>query len=245
MILTDKTKGLIKSHALRENPKECCGLVIKNKEEVDVFNCRNSSEKPTLHFSIHPSDYARASRRGSVEAIYHSHIGDNNHFSVNDIFQSRSHNTNFILYCIGKDDFSLFNPQESGKYTYNKPFKTGETDCYTVVKEYYQDMGIELAGRNDLGEDWFNKNPDLIQDLFDLNKSNPDLPITQLSPNEKLKKHDVIVFEFVEGSGPNHVGVYLGDDHILHHPRNKYMCIERLNNSYKRRIYKIYRHTEL
>ena len=91
-------------------------------------------------------------------------------------------------------------------------------------------------------DDWFNKNPHLIQNLFDLNKNNPDLPIMELSPNSPLREHDVIVFEFVKGEGPNHVAIYLGNGTIIHHPRNKYACIETLNKTLEKTMYKIYRH---
>ena len=82
-------------------------------------------------------------------------------------------------------------------------------------------------------------------ELFALNKKNPNLPIIELNPSTPLKEHDVIVFEFVKGAGPNHVAVYLGDGTMIHHPRNKYPCIENLNKIYRRKIYKIYRHEGL
>ena len=63
------------------------------------------------------------------------------------------------------------------------------------------------------------KNPHLIQQLFNLNENNPSLPIEELDKKTPLKRHDVVVFEFKKGMGPNHVGVYLGNDTFHHHPR--------------------------
>ena len=102
-----------------------------------------------------------------------------------------------------------------------------------------------MEGENTFGNDWYKKNPHVVGELFALNKKNPDLPIMELKPFVPLKEHDVIVFEFVKGGGPNHVAVYLGDGTMIHHPRNKYPCIENLNQIYRRKIYKIYRHKEL
>ena len=66
----------------------------------------------------------------------------------------------------------------------------------------------------------------------------------ELPPTSELKKHDVIVFQFVKGAGPNHVAIYLGNGEILHHPRNKFLCIQELNKTLSKTIFKIYRHEQ-
>ena len=243
-MLSNSTKETIKKHALKETPKECCGVLIEGEGNIVAFPCRNVSEKPEKHFSILPTDYLKASNKGRVKGIYHSHNSTNDKFSPNDILNSKGHNLPFVLYCSPKDSFSTFDPKKSKTFWYDKVFKIGETDCYTVVKEYYKDLGIELKGENNLGNDWHRKNPELIQQLFDLNKNNPDLPIMELPPTASLRKHDVIVFQFVKGAGPNHVAIYLGNGEILHHPRNKFLCIQELNKTLSKTIFKIYRHEQ-
>ena len=243
--LKDKIKESIKKHAFEEKPKECCGLVVERDRQEEVYPCRNSSEQPDKHFSINPTDYVRASRKGRVKAVYHSHNSENEKFSVNDMFNSRSHQLNYILYNTVKNSFSFFDFKKNKTFLYNRVFEIGKSDCYTIVKEYYQELGIELDGENTLGDDWYKKNPNLIAELFKLNENNPHLPIIELPANAELKEHDVIVFEFIKGAGPNHVGVYLGDETMIHHPRNKYPCIEKLNSIYRKKMYKIYRHEGL
>jgi len=247
MILQDNIKEKIKRHALKDLTQECCGLLVEKDNSIDVFECSNVSESPKNHFSILPRDYLRASRSGSIKAVYHSHNSDNNKFSPNDILHSRSHKIAFILYCSTKDSFSAFDPDRDKTFLYDKIFKIGESDCYTVVKEYYKNLGIDLADSPNSRKDhtWHQKNPSLIQDLFNLNKSNPELPIIEINPTEDLKKHDVIVFEYIKNRGPNHVAIYLGEGKILHHPRNKYLCIEPLSKPYQKTICKIYRHEQL
>jgi len=245
MNLKDTIKNTIKEHALREKPKECCGLLIENENEEEVHPCKNSSEKPSLHFSIRPHDYAFASKRGKIKAVYHSHNSDNEKFSVNDMFNSRSHCVDYILYNTVKNTFSFFDYKKNKTFLYNRIFKIGESDCYTIIKEYYADLGIKLEGENTFGNEWYKKNPHLIGQLFNLNKNNPNLPIMELPPSSELKEHDVIVFEFIKGAGPNHVAVYLGDGTMIHHPRNRYPCIENLNSIYEKKMYKIYRYEGL
>ena len=245
MNLETTVKESIKRHALNEVPKECCGLIIEDKGAEQIYPCRNSSEKPAKHFSINPSDYVKASVRGKIKAVYHSHNSENEKFSVNDMFNSRAHKLNYILYNTVKDSFSFFDFKKNKTFLYNRIFKIGKSDCYTIVKEYYQNLGIKLDGENTLGNDWYKENPNLISELFKLNKTNPNLPIVELPPDSQLKEHDVIVFEFIKGAGPNHVAVYLGDGNMIHHPRNRYPCIETLNPIYKKKMYKIYRHEGL
>ena len=64
MNLSPLIKEGIKAHALREKPQECCGLIVDRDNTKTSIPCRNSSEKPAVHFSINPSDYVRASRKG-------------------------------------------------------------------------------------------------------------------------------------------------------------------------------------
>lgn len=244
MILNKKIKSIIKRHALKEKPKECCGLVFESNGLLEIQTCSNTSENPEKHFSISPRDYLKATRKGSIKAIYHSHLSSNDKFSPNDILHSKGHKIPFLLYCQGKDSFSTFDPEKNKTFIYDRIFKIGENDCYTFVKEYYSNLGIKLSGYNNLGNDWHKKNPNLVQDLFNLNKNNPNLPIFELCPKSELKKHDVLVFEFIKGAGANHVAVYLGDGEIMHHPRNKYLCIEALGDVYKNKIIKIYRHEQ-
>ena len=242
MNLSPLIKEGIKAHALREKPQECCGLIVDRDNTKTSIPCRNSSEKPAVHFSINPSDYVRASRKGKIVATYHSHNSDNEKFSVNDMNNSRIHQINYILYNTPKDTFSFFDYKKNKTFLYNRLFKIGKSDCYSIVKEYYADLGIKLDGENTLGNDWYKKNPQLISQLFELNKKNPNLPIRELGPTSNLKEHDVLVFEFIKGAGPTHVSVYLGNGTMIHHPRNRYPCIEDLNSIYRKKMYKIYRH---
>lgn len=245
MNLEENIKSYIREHALEEDPKECCGVVIIKNTKQSAIKCKNIAENPKKSFSLRPSDYLKASRAGKILAIYHSHPNDNNNFSPYDMSNSKIHNIPFILYCSPKNAFSTFNPQKNKTSWLNDTFKIGKTDCYTVVKQYYKELGVNLEGENELGDDWYRKNPKLIQELFNLNENNPSLPITKLPPTTDLKKHDVIVFQFVKGAGPNHVGVYLGDDTLLHHPRGKCTCVEPLTQTYKKRINCIFRYEKL
>ena len=240
-MLSETIKEKIKSHALEDASRECCGFVVGE----ETFRCRNYSEKPKRHFNISPHEYLKASRKGAIKAVYHSHVSGKPSFSVYDKQASHNHNLKFLMYHNPTGGFFTYDPAKEKTVQVNKKFILGESDCYTLVKDYYKELGIELAGKNTLGHDWVDENPHLIQDLFDLNKSNPTLPITELHKETPLEKHDVIVFEMIKGIGPCHVGIYLGNESLYHHQRNKFPTVEKLNKTIKNKIYKIYRHTAL
>ena len=245
MTLSEDIKNRIKEHALAERPKECCGIIFENLGEWGVHQCPNHSEKPTGHFSIPALHYVHASSKGEIKAIYHSHNSENENFSENDKANSHNHKVTFLLYNTFKNSFFSYDPKRERTTQLNRKFTIGKSDCYTVIKDHYLKLGITLEGENSLGDEWHKKNPHLIQELFNLNENNPSLPIEELDKKTPLKRHDVVVFEFKKGMGPNHVGVYLGNGTLHHHPRNKYPVIEKLQEHYLRKIYKIYRHKDL
>ena len=61
-------------HAKQEAPREACGLVYLDQAgEQCYLACRNLCDTPEDHFILDPRDYARASLRGKIVAIIHSH----------------------------------------------------------------------------------------------------------------------------------------------------------------------------
>jgi len=232
-------KEKIKSHALEDVSKECCGLVVGKK----VFRCRNYSEKPARHFNISPYEYLKASRKGTIKAVYHSHVSGKPSFSVYDRQASHNHNLKFLMYHNPTGGFFTYDPTKEKTVQIDKKFILGESDCYTLVKDYYKKLGITLTGSDTPNPKLFT----LAKELFELNKSNIKKEWDKFDTQciEALKKHDLIVFEMIKGEGPCHVGVYLGDSIMYHHPRDQFPTTEKLNNAIHRKIYKIYRHQGL
>ncbi len=75
----------IAAHARRERPRECCGLLIGNEQEiVEAVATANVAKEPLRHYEVSPVDYLaqirrcreRAARGGTamnVVGAYHSH----------------------------------------------------------------------------------------------------------------------------------------------------------------------------
>ena len=243
MILEDKIKKAIKEHSLTEKPKECCGVILEKEGDSLVFECKNVATDPQNIFSLSPVDYLKASKEGTIKAVYHSHNNEKEEFSSYDKSNSQSHRLDYVLYNTVKNSFSVFDYKKNKTFLYNKSFKTQTSDCYSLVKEYYQKLDINLLDKNNSRKnpDWHDANPNLIDKIFKLNVEKNTCLFHKIEKTT-FKEHDILSFELIKGKGPVHVGVYLGDGTFMHHPRGKYPCIEPLNKSYEKRIHSIFRY---
>lgn len=85
----------IKDYMLLQLPKEGCGLILDGK----FIPCRNDSEKEN-EFIINKEDYIKASLKGKITAIVHSHNNEDNEklaFSDHDITASNYLKIPYIL----------------------------------------------------------------------------------------------------------------------------------------------------
>ena len=237
MQLLDSIKDQIKKHALKENPKECCGFILTNEERAQVYECLNFSPNPNSHFSINPKDYIKASAKGKIIAVYHSHPCGTERFSPHDLLNSSGHSIPFIVYSIPKDCFSIHDPSKNKTYIDDKPFEFGVSDCYNFVIDYYKELGIDLIDypkkRN---SEWQSEMPNLANKIINLNKS-----VYEINDKSSLKENDILLFKMVKGKQINHAAIYLKNNNIIHRPRNKNVIIEKLSNSRLAKISKVYR----
>lgn len=243
MLLNNNIKEKIRNHALSKPKEEVCGFICFNKIslEKEIFCCNNSNGSRNNAFTINPLDYVRASRSGEILAVYHSHVNDNLNFSLSDKINSNSHEVPFILYNVRQNIFNEYFPNDYEFSYIGREFEYGKFDCFSLVKDYYKkELGINIidnyTNRND---NWYEKKSNSF--LEGWKNDNSDFNIV-----EKPKKHDVLFLKYFKTAVfPHHMGIYLGEDMFLHHPRNKYSLIEKYSDTYKRKTFSILRHKSL
>lgn len=71
--MRQKTIQDILSHAAKEYPRECCGVIAQKSRVERYFPCRNLAAEPTEQFHLSPEDYAAAEDWGTITGIVHSH----------------------------------------------------------------------------------------------------------------------------------------------------------------------------
>ena len=71
----------MKIYALEQFPEEACGLIVNDK----FVPCKNVHPAPLTNFAIDAKAYAKAEKKGTIQAVFHSHPGELNTFSMHDI----------------------------------------------------------------------------------------------------------------------------------------------------------------
>ena len=112
MMIDKFTKDKIKAHALEEDPKECCGLIVEKNKKLICVKAKNISPKDDM-FKIDPKDYLIASRLGEIVGTYHSHTDEKESFSEFDKFNSINHDLTYVLFNTKTNSISQFSPKTS------------------------------------------------------------------------------------------------------------------------------------
>jgi proteasome lid subunit RPN8/RPN11 len=232
MMILPRTKLQIKDHALRSPTEECCGFVF---EDGEIYRSPNLADNKSNRFVISSIAYIKAARIGKIYAVYHSHISHNYNFSEFDKLNADNHRSNYLVYSIQSDTFNFY-PHNSSVNKYSGfDFEIGKNDCYSLVKNYWKaELNFEIidGGLADgRGDDWLQKNPRIFEDIFDLNEDK--LVRLKIEKPEDLYSGDIILFNYFKPkSTVHHLGVYLGGETFIHHPRRKFSVIEVLDDLY-------------
>lgn len=69
----EELKHSMNSHALKDYPRECVGIITNDYEYIP---CKNISDMPKTTFFLDPADLVR--HDGNIWGIFHSHPGSDN-----------------------------------------------------------------------------------------------------------------------------------------------------------------------
>lgn len=233
MNVTDNQKLIIKEHALEENPKECCGLILLNEEVVKL---KNKSYFPLEAFVINFEDLPDDIELSDIKGFYHSHPQGGKKSSL-DVYFSHKVNLPFAIYNIPGDSFSTYSP--NGYYELplvGRDFLANEIDCITLVKDYFKrNLNIEVE---DIKHPIREVEPDAWQnhpEFWKYNKKD-NMAFVELykergfSVVSDLKKNDIVLSDNGLVKALSHVGVYVGNDKIIHHPYPTRSIIDSFQN---------------
>jgi proteasome lid subunit RPN8/RPN11 len=215
------TAAAIGDHAMREYPRECCGLVAVIRGKEHYLPCRNIAETPLEHFVLDPEDYARAEDLGAILMVVHSHVNAPATPSMADRSSCEASGLPWLIVEVSRDPETkmllignsvTIEPSGYEAPLVGRTYSPGVHDCYALVTDYFQrELLIDLPKfeRRDM---WWEKGYSLLMDHYE------EAGFVRFAG--KPRKNDVVVMQ-IRSKVPNHTGVYLGDGIMLHHAYNR------------------------
>lgn len=188
-------------------PMESCGVIVND----EFIPCKNVADDPYKNFKIDRKVVTQSYING-LQAVVHSHI-NRPHLSKEDMV--RSSNTDVpwgVAFIEGQRKSGIYfwgGDIETQDFT-ERPFVYGIYDCYSLVRDFYSvKLNIKLPSVHSDYE-WWEKGESLFEDLFE------KFGFTPVEKNNNYVEGDVFMWA-MHSHIVNHIGVYIGDELILHH----------------------------
>ena len=213
MKLSKYIKNLALQHAKDESPKESVGLVhiVKGKERY--FKCNNLAETPDEHFVLDPDSFIKAEKQGEIIALIHSHPKTHHSPSPADLVACEKSGLHWFIVNPKTELWGSCKPTGYELPYVGRSFFHGVVDCYTLVRDFYQkEFGIQL---NDYfrKDKWWDKGENMYLDNF---KKEGFYEISL-----KDIEYGCVILMQIESNVPNHAGIYIGDNVVLHHVQGR------------------------
>ena len=198
-------------HAEDMFPSEVCGLVVVIKGRKRYIKCKNVAANTYDHFIIDPIDYADAEDKGTIFGVFHSHPYQTPFPSSADKTACEISKKVWYIYGGALGQWHEFEPSGYKAPLIGRHYAFGVHDCWTLVKDYYESVGINLR-------DWKRpRDPDSFRENPYFDKCFVDTGFRELNSDEELEHGDSILMA-INSRGLNHVGVFLlPQQMILHH----------------------------
>ena len=223
----------ILAYAKAQAPHEMCGFLLRDYMDGKPFfyPCQNVAGDPENYFEIAPEAQIEAEKLGWIEAIVHSHPNGEPTLSLADRQMMSQSDSDWILVCDGK--LHLFPKIQP---LVGREFVHGETDCYTLFRDFYFLAGADLPNFH-RADDWWQTG----QDLYLANMAKHGF--SRVNSDDILQIGDVILMQ-VGADVANHAAIYLGDQTVLHHSPKRLSKRDLYDGYWLKHTHSIWRYME-
>lgn len=239
--MNENIKNEIIIHCQKEFPNEACGLLVGTKKGDVWFPCKNVSPDPTNFFTISTADYAKASDKGEIKAVVHSHTLHPTRFSEQDIAMQKKQGIPWVLVGMqsGEPELVWLDGKKEALTLYGRTYSWGINDCYSFIRDYFANVVGKIIPDFQRAERFWEKGEDLYRKHF------ADAGFVEVNGLSNLMEGDVLIISLGGTNIPSHGAVYLGNNTIGHHLPNRLSCKEVYGRFYQARTVLILRHKDL
>lgn len=232
--MNTQTRASAELHAREEYPRESCGLVVVIKGRERYWRCKNIATEED-QFVLDPQDYAAADSAGEIIAVVHSHPNTTAKASMADLAAMEASGLPWHIYALPLNIWESCAPTGYKPPLVGREWCYGVLDCYALARDWYKEnMNLELSNYERHGA-WWNKGMNTFVDNFQ------NEGFTRLEPEAKLQWGDALLMQ-LQSPVPSHVAIYLGDDVIVHHMRDRLSSRDVLSGYYMKNTTHILRH---
>lgn len=232
-------KRAIIDHALALPAQEVCGFIYQVDHEVRAYPCENVTVEPKAEaFEIDPTEYVEVQKLGRVCGLYHGGMTHANEgFSEEDLAVAQEMCLPSYVYCGPSDKWARYIPPTYHVNPVGRDWAWGEADCYSTVEVHYrQKRGVYMTDY-DRDESFERATESAITQHI------ADEGFGYVDKHAPILTDDVLLFRTPGCAYPHHLGVVVGPNMLLHHPRNNLSRVDALNGAWLRRLMGVLRHT--
>lgn len=225
----------IKKHLYTEYPKEGCGIIYGDGENIHWAPIKNVSND-LEEFLLDKKEYLWYYERYKILSVVHSHPNLPATPSTFDINNCNASQLNYYIFSLPSEEEYILEPvKHNTKELLARPYYFGLYDCFETMRDYYRSINLTLKPRELYENNWWNKGYDYF--------SEENLLTHGFTKTDKLEKDCLITFRLdIKVKQATHCGVYVGEEQFIHHQYNKLSAIEPLTGAWKRIMVGIYKH---
>ena len=232
-----------KQHALKEHPKESCGLIVGNM----YYRCKNVAPDPTTDFKISEKEIATKLQRGNIKCVIHSHNNYPHSSEKDQIIQEASGYPWGIISIFNNRvaDTWFWGDQIEPDQLVGRKFRNGSHDCYALIRDWYRINRNVLLPTKAHPLTWFkdkkDKEGEIIRPATNMIVDNMnEFGFKEISQDGPFEIGDVLMARD-SSEVINHTALYIGRGLILHHMWGRLSTREPLIN-WKKYIEKVVRY---